>query len=76
MLVATGETLALSFGVASSPVPVALLTLPTGEQRNRAPALLLGWILPILLMELVVVLAPGLELLSGASSHVYVTASD
>ena len=63
MLLAIAETLPLSLGVALSPVPVAvaLLLLPTGEQPNRAPALLLGWILAVLLVVLVVLLAPGLE---------------
>jgi hypothetical protein len=67
MLFAIAETLPLSLGVALSPVPVAatLLLLPTGAQRNRAPALLLGWVLGIVIVGLITVLAPGLETSSG-----------
>lgn len=72
MLVAIAETLPLSLGVALSPVPVAvaLFILPTGEQPNRAPALLLGWILAVLLVVLIVVLLlPGLESPDGAPAE-------
>ena len=71
MLAAIGLTLALSLCVALSPVVVAsaLLMLPTDGQPNRAPALLLGWILAILLVALVVLLAPGLESPDGAPSE-------
>ena len=67
MLFAIAETLPLSLGVALSPVPVAaaLLLLPTGAQRNRAPAFLLGWVLGIVIVGLITVLAPGLETSSG-----------
>lgn len=71
MLVAIGLTLALSLGLALSPVAVTavLLMLPTGEQPNRAPALLLGWVLAILLVALVVLLAPGLESPAGTPTQ-------